>query len=253
MVSVWAIWVLVCVLLQSSTHAALNYFNTQSYFGNGVAGAVGNGTLTMSNNDYTLYAKLEKGMGTFADNLVIYIDCAPGGFTSTSPFSDNSSALETSISGFGTKRSTATFASGFEADYAIALGIGTGSSIYKLVQDSNGPHLELVRSSLALTPSDNGNYTFYNFQFDWADIGLPNLRTNFFKFETSYITSKGSRYLQSFEGLTGTEGWDSVTFTNYDTYGVRPVPENTNLALAVFGGIVATVALGKRVRRRIAG
>jgi hypothetical protein len=251
---VWVVWVLVCTSLLSSAQAAQNYFNRQSYYGNGVGGAVGNATLTMSNNNYTVYGKFDKGVGTFADNLVIYIDCAPGGFTSTSPFSDHGSPLETAVSGYsGSKRSTATFASGFEADYAIALGIGRGSFMYKLVQDATGTHLEVVRSSLNLVPTDSGNQPSYSFQFDWADIGLPYLNTNFFKFETSYITGTGSRSLQSFEGLIGQEGWDSITFTNYDTYGVRPVPENTNLALAVFGGIVATVALGKRARRRFAG
>jgi hypothetical protein len=252
--SVGAIWVLVCTSLLSSAQAAQNYFNTQSYYGNGVGGVVGNSTLTMSNNDYTVYAKFDKGAGTFADNLVIFIDCAPGGFTSTSPFSDHDSSIETAVSGYsGSQRSTANFASGFEADYAIALGIGRGSFLYKLVQDATGTHLEVVRSSLNLVPTDSGNQPSYSFQFDWADIGLPNLRTNFFKFETSYIAIKGSRSLQSFEGLTGMEGFDSVTFTNYDTYGVRPVPENTTVALAVFGGIAAIVAVGKRVHRRFTG
>jgi hypothetical protein len=93
---------------------------------------------------------------------------------------------------------------------------------------------------------DSPNHPTYSFQFDWIDIGLPNSNTNFFKFETTYITSNGSRTLQSFEGLTGKDGYDFVTFTNYDTYGVPPVPENTNVALAVFGGLVLTFGLGKK-------
>jgi len=228
-------------------------YNYQMYPGNGIAGAVGNATLTMSNNTTTVNASFIKGIGSFIENLVIFIDCAPGGFTSTSPFSDKGSALETAISGVNVSRSVANFAPGFEADYAIALGVNSGMAVYKLVQDDTGAHLQLVRSPLIFGPMDSPNHPNYGFQFDWVDIGLPNLRTNFFKFETSYISSNGYRTLESFEGLTGNPGYNTITFTNYDTYGVNPVPENTNVALALFGGIVVTVACGARVRRWRAG
>jgi hypothetical protein len=52
--------------------------------------------------------------------------------------------------------------------------------------------------------------------------------------------------LDSFEGLTGTSGYGSITFTNYDTYGVEPIPENANAALAIFGGIVMSAVFIKR-------
>ncbi len=223
-------------------------YNYQMYQGNGVAGAVGDATLALSNNTTTVYANFVKGIGSFVDNLVIFVDSSAGGFTSTSRFSDKGNALESSISGFKVSRSVATFAPGFAADYAIALGVNSGSAVYKLVDDATGTHLELVRSGLNFVHTDTPNNPSYSFQFDWADIGLPSLSTNFFKFETSYITGNGNRSLQSFEGLTGNVGYDFVTFTNYDTYGVQPVPENTNAALAVFGGIAVTCALGNRLR-----
>ncbi len=244
-----AVW-LASSLLQGSIRAAM--YNTQTYYGNGVAGTVGLGNLTMSNNATTVQATFNKGMGSFSYNMVIFIDCAPGGFTSTSGFSDKASPLETAISGVGaTKSSVANFASGFEADYAIALGVDTGSSLYKLVQDSTGKHLQLVRSSLNFSPSGLPNNPTFYFQFDWVDLGLPSQKTNYFAFETSYISNDGSRTLESFEGLTGTQGYNTITFTNYDTYGVKPIPENTSAALAVFGGIALTAAVGTRVRRRL--
>jgi hypothetical protein len=245
-------WVSLCVLVfslsQEASPAAM-YNNYQMYPGNGVAGAIGNATLAFSNTTTTVRANLVKGIGSFSDNLVIFIDCAPGGFTSTSPFSDKGNALESAISGYNSRRSVANFAPGFEADYAIALGINSGSSLYKLVDDGTGPHLELVRSGLNFVHTDSPNYPSYSFQFDWGDIGLPNQATNFFKFETSYITSNGYRWLQSFEGVTGAEGYNTINFTNYDTYGVPPVPENTTAALAVFGGIAISVAAAQRIRR----
>jgi hypothetical protein len=243
-----AVCAFVVLALPLRTRAA--FYNYQAYPGQGVGGAVGNATLCFSNDTTTVYANFVKGIGTFIDNLVIFVDCTPGGYTSTAPFSDKANALQSSISGFKVSRSVATFAPGFEADYAIVVGINSGSAVYKLVDDGTGPHLQLVRSGLNFVNADNGNHASYSFWFDWADIGLPNLRTNFFKFETSYITGNGYRWLESFEGLTGTEGYNSITFTNYDTYGVQPVPENTTTALAVFGGLAVAGSLGTRLRRR---
>ena len=243
-------WVLGLFLLLCPGQLRAALYNFQEYEGNGVAGAIGSASLQFSNNNYTVYANLIKGIGSFVDNLVIFVDTAPGGFTTTSAFNDKG-LLESAISGFSVSRSVATFAPGFEADYAIALGVNSGSAVYKLVNDASGPHLELVRSGLNFRYTDSPNHPTYSFQFDWADIGLPNRNTNFFKFETTYITSSGSRSLQSFEGLTGKAGFDFVTFTNYDTYGVPPVPENTNMALAVFGGIMLAFGLGKRARQRL--
>ena len=243
------------LLMPAPLRAAIAGYNYQEYHGNGVAGVIGDGTLQLSNNTYTVRANYIKGGGgSFVDNLVIFVDTAPGGFTTTSVFSDKGSSLETSISGLNTSRSVATFAPDFAADYAIALGVNSGSAVYKLVDDASGPHLELVRSGLNFLYVDSPNHATYSFQFDWADIGLPNRNTNFFKFETTYITSTGSRSLQSFEGLTGKSGFDFVTFTNYDTYGVPPIPENTNAALAIFGGLVLALGWGKKARaRRVAG
>lgn len=238
-----------CVLWLAvgSLRAAVAY-NFQEYQGNGLAGSVGNATLQLSNNTTTVKANFIKGIGSFVDNLVIFVDTTPGGFTSTASLSDRGNALESAISGYSVSRSVATFAPGFEADYAIALGVNSGSAVYKLVNDASGPHLEVVRSGLNFLYTDSPNHATYSFQFDWANIGLPNNNTNFFKFETTYISSTASRTLQSFEGLTGTAGFGSVTFTNYDTYGVPPVPENTDAALAVVGGVVLALGLGKRAR-----
>ena len=247
-VSFPSVCALALLLFQGPSFAAM--YNYQAYPGNGVAGAVGNATLAFSNNTTTVKANFIKGIGSFSDNLVIFIDCAPGGFTTTKDFLDNSSRLETAVSGYNVGKSVANFAPGFEADYAIALGINSGSAVFKLVNGDTGPDLQLVRSGLNFVVIDNANHPSYSFQFDWADIGLPNQATNFFKFETSYITGNGYRWLQSFEGLTGKEGYDTITFTNYDTYGVPPVPENTTVALAAFGGIALVVVFGNRVRHR---
>jgi hypothetical protein len=238
------------LLISARLGAAATYYNWQEYDGNGLGlGVIGNGTLQMSNNTTTVRANLIKGPGTFVDSLVIFVDSVPGGLTTTAQLNNKANAMEIAISGYKISRSVATFAPGFGADYAIVLGINSGSAIYRILDNSGSPYIEQVRP-MTTGPMDNGSLPSYYFQFDWTDIGLPVANTNFFKFESTYITANGYRNLDSFEGVTGKNGYDFITFTNYDTYGVEPIPENTNAALAVFGGIVVSASLLHRIRRR---
>lgn len=225
------------------------YYNRQSYPGQGAAGVIGSGTLSMSNSISTVYVGLNRGPGSFTDNLVMFIDSVPGGYTGTSGFSDRGSALETAISGYGSGRSVANFAPGFAADYAIVVGVNNGCGVYQLVTDDLGTHAVPLRIFNIAPPGDPNAPQFW-WQFDWSEIGLPRANTNFFKFETSLISQYGYRYLQSFEGFTGVQGYNTVNFTNYDTYGVPPIPETTTTALAIFGGAAASASLITRFRRR---
>jgi hypothetical protein len=241
----WTAWLLVTLCWHCAAHAA--YYNRQIYPGTGGGGPVGDGTLSISNNATSIYAGFTKGTGSFTDNLVMFIDCLPGGLTTTGGLTNKANAQEIAISGFKTSRSTANFAPGFGADYAIIVSVSNGSGIYKLVNDGSGPYLQLVRNFNLAPPGDPNTPQFY-WQFDWADLGLSNGNTNFFKFETSLVTASGSRALQSFEGMTGTAGFGTINFTNYDTYGVQPVPENTTAALVLFGGLAGAHVLTRRWR-----
>ena len=252
----FGVWATVCGIFfifgGSSAFAAMYY---EVYHGNGVGGPLGASTLTMSNNNITVYGKIVKGPGNFTDNVVFYIDTVPGGFADTSGFSDHNNFLETAVSGYGTSKSTTYFAPGFEADYAIVLSVAHNSSaLYKLTNGASGPDLVLLRGTAPgslLDSVNNPNDAFFTFRFDWTNIALPNRSTNFFKFETTYVNDSGAPgLLESYERLISGPGSGAVTFTNYDTYGVQPVPENTNVALAVFGGIICTVTCVARLRQR---
>jgi len=237
---------LALIFISTNRVGAAVYYNWQQYHGNGLGGGViGNGTLQMSNNTTTVRANFIKGAGTFVDSLVIFIDSVPGGLTTTGNLFNKANAMESAISGYKTSRSVANFASGFGADYAIVLGINSGSAIYRIVENGGAPYIEQMHL-MTTGPMDNGSLPSYYFQFDWTDIGLTAANTNFFKFESTYITGNGSRYLDSFEGLTGTTGYGVINFTNYDTYGVEPIPENSNAALAIFGGIVVSAVIIRR-------
>jgi hypothetical protein len=185
----------------------------------------------------------------------LYIDSVSGGFGNTTEFSDSNDALRTAVSGYyaaGSSRATANFAPGFTADYAIALGVNgpNKGNLYHLVAGGNGS-MELIRS-VNLSPYNTLNASTYTFSFSLADIGLPAGSGNFFRMESSYVGIAGGAYreLESFESLTGTRGYGTVTFGNYDTYGVDPVPEMTTGSLAIFGGIIVGARFVMRGRAR---
>jgi len=230
---------LLALLWQIAAPAAVYYGNGNTSGG----GAVGNGRLNLTDNGTTVSGTFYKGTGSFALNLILYIDSVSGGFANTSQFSDSGDALRTAVSGYyapGSARATANFASGFMADYAIAIGVNgpNKGNLYHLVPGGNGS-MQLIKS-VNLYPNNNLNASQYTFSFSLADIGLPAGSGNFFKFQSTYDGSAGGAYreLESFESLTGTRGYGTVTFGNYNTYGIDPVPEMTTGALAIFGGTV---------------
>ncbi|HTL54115.1 MAG TPA: hypothetical protein VL361_00495 [Candidatus Limnocylindrales bacterium] len=229
------------------------------YYGNGATtggGAVGNGRLSLSDNGSTVSGTFYRGNGSFSLNLVLYIDSVSGGFADTTQFADNSDALRTAVSGYyiggtGPLRSTAYFASGFQADYAIALGVNgpNKGNLYHLMPGAEGS-LEFIKS-VNLTPNNTLNASSYSFNFSLADIGLPAGSGNYFRFQSTYVGIGGGAYreLESFESLGGTRGYSSVWFTNYNTYGVDPVPEASTSALAIFGGLLIAGRLTMRAWR----
>lgn len=224
------------------------FFNTALaalYTGNGdisFGGAVGLGNLSLTDNGSVVSATFTKGSGDFNSDLIIFIDSKSGGFSSTIGFTDASSRLTRAISGLdGTgNRATATFASGFSADYAIALAAHSGNQAGRLFQlVNNGSHIDLGSVGLNPTTSQSSTYTF---SFSLSSLGLAPGQS--FKMESTYIGDTGFRSLESFESLTGFTGWDSVAFDNADTY-FTAVPEPINAALPVFALVALTAVISR--------
>ena len=66
-------------VLVSPRPARAAFYNYQTYAGQGDGGAVGNATLCFSNNTTTVLGNFVKGIGSFSENLVIFIDSTPAG------------------------------------------------------------------------------------------------------------------------------------------------------------------------------
>jgi hypothetical protein len=252
---------LVLVLDLSISQAALYppyYGNAYDSENPGFGGVVAGGWLDVSANSTRVSITFHKGNGSFQDNLVFFIDSVAGGVGSTRGFTDCSDALRTSVSGYYinwqnvARRSTANFASGFQADYAIALGVNgpNAGTLYQIIGNENASTL-VEPKPVGLNPNSDPGSATYTLNFNWADIGLMPGSGNGFRFESTYITSTGSRSLESFEKFTpeSRNGYNSVTFQNYDVYGVAPIPETANAALAIFAGLVITSGLATRAWR----
>jgi hypothetical protein len=175
------------------------------YSGNGdtgFGGAIGNGTLTLTDDGTNISGTLTVG-GSMDDVVVLYIQTGSGGFADTSGFNDQQDACRQAISGVSASgRSLLTFASGFQPNYAIALAptaAGTGG----LWQLANGGSNSLVYlGSVNLAPLDNsGPYTF---SFPAALIGMiPGVRSTIQVFGT-YVRTDGYRSTETIAGnLTG--------------------------------------------------
>ena len=238
------------LLLGAMTLPAAVY-NGNQVVSPGFDGIVGNGSVTFTDNGTTIAGKFTRGgadTDVFNWSLVIFIDSVSGqGFGSNASISDKSSYAQRSISGVnyaGTQKSTVVFASGFAADYALVLNAYRPiSALYKINNDSS---LLLVRTLPDY--SANPSARDYSFNMDWSEIGVTGSGGSF-KFESTYITTDGSRSLESFETINGTVGYGTDTFDNYHVY-PSPVPEPTHIALGVFGGVAGLVSLGAAFKKQ---
>ncbi|HYO09614.1 MAG TPA: PEP-CTERM sorting domain-containing protein [Tepidisphaeraceae bacterium] len=218
-----------------------------TYNGNGntgFGGAVGTGSVTLSDDGTTLSGTWTRGAGNANDVLVLYIDAMNGGFTDTSGFTDNIDALRRAISGFnGGDRSALTFPTGFDADYAIALGPKAANFGGFFTLASGGAHTYGTNGSNGsanLSPVGTESASSYTFSIPLSLIGSP---TSFDLFGT-YIADSGFRSTEFVAGTaTGTQGHNAFTGTSNGTY---VVPEPGSLTLLALG------AVGLLRRRRVA-
>jgi hypothetical protein len=216
------------------------------YYGNGVSdmsGFVGNGNLSFSDNGSRVRGTFNLGSAfTPQDYLVFYIDSRPGGFADTSGFIENGNPFKASASGlsYSGVRSLATFAPGFTADYAIVLQHQSSAFLFELAAGTEFP----MQKTLVFNEVGNT----WTFDFYLSDVGASG---NHFDFQSVVARSfgNGSHSLESFETLQGTGGFNPITFDYFNSYGVEPVPEPANVALAVFGGLGVLWSVGGKVRQ----
>lgn len=218
--------------------AALSVQAQSTFNGNGNGsfnGAIGNGSLVLSNNATTLFGKLTTGAGLSGNAFVLFIEAGGGGFSTTAGFTDTGDQLRKAISGLdGGSRSTLNFASGFAPNFAISLQPGAGinfGGLWSLV--NAGSHA--FQTSIGLTPTGSDAAGVYNFSLSLASLGLSAGQSlDLFGYQISTTGYSSAETIGG--GLTGSIGYGNTqTQTSFSTYTITPVPEPTTMALAGSG------------------
>jgi hypothetical protein len=229
----------------SSVSAAVFNGNGNTGFG----GAIGQGSLTLTDNGSTVSGTLTRGTnGQFSDALVIYIDSVGGGFANTSGFSDNADGLRRAISGFNlsSQRSSLTFDTNFRPDFVIALG-PSSDNFGGLWSLANGGANSLgFLTSVNLIPVGNNAATNYSFSFNLATIGLTPGAGQSFKLFGTYISNTAFRSTEALAGnVTGNQGFNPFTQSGFATYTTLAVPEPSSIL-----GLCIAFGVGTAVRKR---
>lgn len=180
------------------------YVGSSNGINNGFGNVIGSGSSLHidSDNSGNLSIGLESGGGGLNDAAVIYIDVDGtdgGGFNSTSGFTDNADALRAAISGTGTDAgppsSDLTFASGFNADYAISFNSGF-AGLWELV--NGGSHIFI--DDLGITPSGSAAAGAWEMGgFTMANIGLSAGQS--FNYVVTYLNPGNAFRSNEFHGV----------------------------------------------------
>ena len=194
----------------------------------GFGGAIGNGSLTLSDNGTALTMEFVRGAGNLNDIAVIYFDTKSGGFADTTSFTDDADGGRSAISTVnGVNSPTVTFPSGFTADYALAFS-NNFSALFELTTGSHN-----FISGANLSPSGDASAALFTMNFDFSNIGVTANQN--IDFVITYLS--GSAYLSNEvygstasivpdgggtnPGFTG-----SITFNAFETYGAVLSTEN---------------------------
>lgn len=222
---------------------------TQTYTGNGNTsggGIIGQSTMTLEDRGSSLHGVIDHSTYGWSDAVVIYIDCRAGGFGDNMQFFDASIPRACAISGFSwdnttPRRARANFAPGFTADFALVLSPEMGSGLYELAAGGDGSLIQRRSFSVEGT---------MQFSINWSDLGITGDAAHYLRFSSTICAFTGARRMESYESINGVGGFNTVNWANFNEFGIAPVPEPVNMALAGLGGVLMTGGVVSQLRRR---
>jgi hypothetical protein len=243
------------IAIQPAAPASPNAVLTQGYAGNGetgFGGAVGTGSLSLTNDSTNLYFAFTRGSGTFDSALVFYFDTDPGGATQLLTSGDRGTP-------FGGERAVrnefgsgiTAFPSGFSANYAHALRANDFSSVYSISGSNTNPAFVSNVSVTGFTSTTSATYTW---SIPLSTLGLADGDT--FTFVTTYLypydgggsdaSNRSNEQFGANDFGSSNPGFGDVTFTTALSYTLVPEP-STWLAAALTIGAIAYTALSRRI------
>jgi hypothetical protein len=231
--------------LAASADAALYLGNGRTGFG----GAVGGGSLAVTDDGANLFFTFTRGAGSFNDTLVLYFDTDPGGATAYpssgevgSPFVGRRAIVNEFGSGI-------VFSSGFASDFAFALKANGSASnhLFTTPSGANANTLGFVATE-AVTNFGNVSAASYSWTIPFSSLGLN--PGDSFNFTTTYLNpNDGSGSDASFRSNeafvydfgASNPGFSGVTVNTPLSYTTTPEP-----AVAVLGSLGLLVILRRR-------
>ena len=220
---------LFCALTISFFALAQSTSSFSSNGSSGFGGAIGQSTLSITENTTTLTFTLTKGPGNFSDAFVLYLDVISGGEISTNNYTDVSDPSRRAISGFSSGgRALLNFPANFGADFAIAVDpTNTFAGLFSL---NNAGTFTYVQSA-GLSPFNVSSSTF-TFSILKANIGFGSTLASF-NFLGTYLNNTTSSTYRSNEGYgtstftvdaNGNPGYNVTTATSYLIYPTTILP-----------------------------
>lgn len=223
-----------------------------TYNGNGNTtwgGAIGAGTLTLTDNGTTLNGSLTTGGNLNGNAFVLYIQTAAGGFTTTAGFNDNGDQLRSALSQYGGvgQQSTMNFTTGFAPNYGIALQPASGINFGGLWQLANGGSgTQNFVANINLSPTGADTAGTYTFSVSLASLGLTGGQS--FEFVGLQVSTSGFSSPEILGGtVTGTSGWNNTqTVATFSSYTTTPVPEPSTVTLCGLSGLTTMYLFRRR-------
>jgi hypothetical protein len=230
--------------LATSAQAAVYPGNGATGFG----GAIGTGSVDITDSAGGMTIKLNRGAGSLNDALVLYLDTQPGGFVDNLTFADNADGGRTAISGTNNGNPSKTLVSlPFAADYALDIENGF-IGVFGLASGGNGSLNFLFGQAQTGNPNDP-TYSLNISPAQMAQLGLTANSGQSFEFVGSYISTSAYRSNETIgPSITvPADGAGNAGFSNPQTFtqglSYTLVPEPATIALLVLGiiGIVPLV------------
>lgn len=200
---------------------------TRTYNANGnsgFGGAVGGGSLAITDSDDSLSFSFNRGPGLFDSVLVFYIDGESGGISSTSNLPGSANPYQAAVAGLNTvmgQRAVLNFPTEFEPEMAVAFD-NVGGQIFFFADLGSGVVMQ-EGATFTITPSGTNNAPTYTHTAAKSSLGYVGA-TNF-KFVGTYIGHYASRSNEAFGDpftnymrLGRTSIYAPYTITNFFTF-----------------------------------
>jgi hypothetical protein len=222
-----------------------------SFPGNGATGfggAVGTGSLSVSDDASSMTLTFNRGAGQFNDVLVLYLDTQGGGFIDNSTFGDNGDGGRTAISGTNNGNpSKSVVALPFEADYAVAIQNGF-IGVFKLASGGDNSLGFLFGQPQSGNNSD-ASYSITLSSAQMLTMGLSPGTAQVVGLTGTYVSTSAYRSNESI-GASVTvagDGSGNAGFNNPATLSASfytlSIPEPATLSLA---GVALAGVMGRR-------